>query len=205
MAEQRAIVAVLAGGRGARLGGGKAMTPLGGRPLICHALDAARDAGLEAIVVSKPSTALPELDEVVLHEPEWPHHPLCGVVAALELAATRSPASAVVLLACDMPFVTGPLLRWLAELDGPAVAELDGQLQPLLARCLPRHLPLLREALAAERSLRGAISALEPRIVDEAELSRFGSPERLCFNVNDGADLARAEEWLAGAAGQVEH
>jgi molybdopterin-guanine dinucleotide biosynthesis protein A len=196
MAEQPAIVAVLAGGRGARLGGGKAMTPLSGRPLICHALDAARNADLEAIVVSKPSTALPELDEVVLHEPKLPHHPLCGVIAALELAATRSPAPAVVLLACDMPFVTGPLLRWFAELNGPAVAELDGRLQPLLARCLPRDLPLLREALAAERSLRATMSALEPRIVGEAELSRFGSPERLCFNVNDAAELARAEEWL---------
>jgi molybdopterin-guanine dinucleotide biosynthesis protein A len=201
MAEQLAIVAVLAGGRGERLGGAKAMVTLGGRPLVCRPLAAARDAGLEAIVVAKPNTALPDLREDVLHEPQCPQHPLCGVIAALELAATRSPAPAVVLLACDMPFVTGPLLRWLAELDGPAVAELDGRLQPLLARCLPRDLPLLREALAAERSLRSAVSALQPRIVDEAALSRFGRPERLCFNVNDGADLARAEGWLAEAAG----
>jgi molybdopterin-guanine dinucleotide biosynthesis protein A len=201
MAEQRAIVAVLAGGRGARMGGGKAMLPLGGRPLICHTLEAARDAGLEAIVVAKPSTTLPPLQETVLHEPERPRHPLCGAIAALELAATRSPAPAVVLVACDMPFLTSPLLRWLAELDGPAVAEVDGRLQPLLARCLPRDLPLLRAALAAERSLRAAISALEPRVVGELELSGFGRPERLCFNVNDAADLARARAWLDGARG----
>jgi molybdenum cofactor guanylyltransferase len=199
--EPEAIVAVLAGGRGERLGGAKPTVPLGGRPLICHPLAAAREAGLEALVVAKPGTSLPEFPETVLHEPEQPRHPLCGVIGALEYAAKRSPAPAVVLIACDMPFVTGPLLRWLAELDSPAVAELEGQMQPLLARCLPRDLPLLREALAAERSLRAAISALEPRIVAEAELSRFGSPERLCFNVNDAADMARAEDWLAGAPG----
>jgi len=191
-----AIVAVLAGGRGERLGGAKPTVPLGRRALICHPLAAAREAGLEAVVLAKPGTSLPELSETVLHEPEQPRHPLCGVIAALEYAAERTPAPGVVLIACDMPFVTAPLLRWLAELHGPAVAEAEGRLQPLLARCLPRDLPLLREALAAKRSLRGAISALEPRIVDEAELSRFGSPARLCFNVNDAADLARAEDWL---------
>lgn len=201
MSEPDAIVAVLAGGRGERLGGAKPSVALGGRALICHPLAAAREAGLEAIVVAKPGTPLPALSETVLHEPELPRHPLCGVIAALEYAAERAPAQAVVLLACDMPFVTGPLLRRLAELDGSAVAEVQGRLQPLLARCLPRDLPLLREALAAERSLRGAISALEPHIVDEAELSRFGNPERLCFNVNDAADLARAERWLARAPG----
>jgi molybdopterin-guanine dinucleotide biosynthesis protein A len=200
--EQPAIVAVLAGGRGERLGGAKAMATLGGRPLICHPLAAARDAGLEAIVVAKRSTRLPKLEETVLHEPEQPRHPLCGVIAALQYAAERAPAPAVVLLACDMPFVTGPLLRWLAsEIDGPAVAELGGRLQPLLARCLIGDLEPLRDALADESSLRGAISALAPRILKEQELRRFGVPEQLCFNVNDAVDLARAEDWLAREPG----
>ncbi|HEY4916010.1 MAG TPA: molybdenum cofactor guanylyltransferase [Solirubrobacteraceae bacterium] len=201
MTEPEAIVAVLAGGRGERLGGAKPTVALGGRALIRHPLVAAHDAGLEAVVVAKQGTRLPELSETVLQEPEQPRHPLCGVIAALEYATERSPAPAVVLLACDMPFLTGPLLRWLAELDGPAVAEVDGQLQPLLARCLPRDLPQLREALAAERSLRAAIAALEPRIIGELDLSPFGRPERLCFNVNDAGDLARAEDWLARAPG----
>ncbi len=201
MSEPDAILAVLAGGRGERLGGAKPSVALGGRALICHPLAAALEAGLETVVVTKPGSPLPELSATVLHEPAQPRHPLCGVIAALEYAAERTPAPAVVTIACDMPFLSGPLLRWLAELDGPAVAEVEGRLQPLLARWQPRDLPLLREALVAERSLRSAISALEPRIVDEAELSRFGSPERLCFNVNDAAQLARAEEWLARAPG----
>ncbi len=190
------MVAVLAGGRGERLGGAKATVLLGGRPLICRPLAAAREAGLEAIVIAKPSTPLPALDERVLYEPESPRHPLCGVIAALELAAARAPAPAVLLLACDMPFLTSPLLAWLASLEGAAMAEVDGRRQPLLARCLPAQLPALRVALAAQRSLRVAIASLAPRIVDERELSRFGEPQRLCFNVNDAEDLRRAERWL---------
>jgi molybdopterin-guanine dinucleotide biosynthesis protein A len=192
----RAIAAVMAGGRGARLGGSKALSALGGRPLICYPLAAAREAGLETIVLAKRSTPLPPLDEHVLYEPEHPRHPLCGVITALELAATRAPSPAVLLLACDMPFLTSPLLAWLASLQGAAMAEVGGRLQPLLARCLPEHLTVLEAALTAQLSLRAAIAALAPAIVSEPELSRFGSPERLCFNVNDADDLRRAEAWL---------
>jgi len=169
---------------------------LGGRPLIERPLAAACDAGLEAIVIAKRSTRLPLLAEQVVHEPEQPRHPLCGVIAALELAASRSPAPAVLLLACDMPFLNGPLLAWLAGLDGAAMAAVDGRPQPLLARCPSEHLPVLRRALAEQRPLRATIGELAPQIIDERELSRFGDPERLCFNVNDAEDLRLAESWL---------
>lgn len=184
---------MLAGGRGERLGGAKAMTQLGGRPLIERPLDAARGAGLEAIVIAKRSTPLPPLSEQVHHEPESPRHPLCGAIAALEFAAARSPAPAVLLLACDMPFLTSPLLHWLAGLDGAAMAAVGGRPQPLLARCLPAQLPALRSALAAQLPLRDAMAALAPRVVNEQELSRFGDPERLCFNVNSPEDLETAK------------
>lgn len=196
MADPQAIVAVLAGGEAKRMGGAKATAMLAGRPLIRHPLAAARAAALETIVVAKPSTALPPLEEQVVHEPGSPLHPLCGVIAALDFASERSPAPAVIVLGCDMPFLTGELLGWLAPLRGAAIAEAGGRLQPLLARCHPLHRGILRAALAEQRSLATALSSLEPRVLDERELSRFGDPERLCFNVNDPADLAQAEAWL---------
>jgi molybdopterin-guanine dinucleotide biosynthesis protein A len=172
------------------------MTPLGGRPLIHHPLAAASGAGLETVIVAKPTTLLPPLGGRVLLEPEDPSHPLCGVITALELAAARTPAPAVVMLACDMPFLTSPLLAWLARLDGAAMAHVNGLAQPLLARCLAEQLPALRDALSERRSLTAAIEALRPRLLRERDLARFGRPERLCFNVNDPEDLRRAEEWL---------
>ncbi len=50
------------------------------------------------------------------------------------------------------------------------------------------------------RPLHEAVRQAGAEIVPEAEIARFGDPERLLFNVNTPADLARAEE-LLGTAG----
>ncbi len=191
------IVAVLAGGRATRLGGAKATAMLAGRPLLCHALAAAREAGLEAVVVAKPATVLPAVEELVLREPQDPTHPLRGVLTALDFAAERCAAQAVVLRGCDMPFVTATLLGWLAGLEGRVMVEVGGRAQPLLSRVLVSDRPALTNALEQGRSLTAALDALAPRMLDEADLAPFGSPERLCFNVNDQHDLRLAAEVLA--------
>ncbi|MCW3056907.1 MAG: 4-diphosphocytidyl-2C-methyl-D-erythritol synthase [Solirubrobacterales bacterium] len=201
MAEPRAIVAVLAGGRGERLGGRKPSVALAGSPLVCHPLRAAADAGLEAIVVAKRSSLLPTLDAQVVYEPEEPAHPLCGVLAALAFADARPGVDAVVAVACDMPFLSGRLLAWLAGLDGPVMARVDGRDQPLLARWTVSDVPVLEQSLAEDRSMRAALASLAPAIAAEPELSRFGDATRLCFNVNDRDDLRDAEAWLAADEG----
>jgi molybdopterin-guanine dinucleotide biosynthesis protein A len=201
MNAKRAIVAVLAGGRGSRLGGRKAMAVLAGEALITYPLRAAREAGLEAVVVAKPSSGLPSLAGRVCHEPELPAHPLCGAVRALEYARDRG-AGSVVLVACDMPLLTPAVLRWLAEIRGAAVIELDGRLQPALSRVPVRELSLFREALSAELSLTTAIASLEPRRLGDRELGAFGPPQELVFNVNRVEDLRYAELLLARRSGE---
>jgi molybdopterin-guanine dinucleotide biosynthesis protein A len=189
-------VAVLAGGRGIRIGGAKPTLLLGGRPLISYPLSSARAAGLEAVVVAKADTVLPPIQERVVVEPDAPRHPLCGALAALEHAQRRSPGAGVVLVGADMPFVTGALLRAVAQVDRAALLEVGGHRQPLPARLLPANEQSLRVALEAESSLRAALAALAPRILVEDELRAFGDPRRLCFSVNTPADLGRAGQWL---------
>jgi molybdopterin-guanine dinucleotide biosynthesis protein A len=198
MTGQQPIVAVLAGGLGERLGGaGKACVALSGRPLICYPLQAASDAGLEAVVVAKPSTTLPPLAARVLREPQEPRHPLCGVLTALAFVAAERPlAPALVALACDMPFLTAPLLTWIAGLDGAVMAQVDGRPQPLLSRWPVARLDALERAPAERRSLSAVLAGLAPRIVDERDLARFGDARRLSFNVNDADDLRAARRWL---------
>lgn len=192
------MVAVLAGGRGRRLGGEKPRTPLAGVPLIEYPLRAAAESGLETFVVAKPDSPLPALSVPVVHEPPFPRHPLRGLITALEHArARRGEEVAVLGVACDMPLLTAELLRWLASQEGAAVAwNADGP-QPSLCRCAVAHLPALRESLARSEPLTKALLALGPRVVDEQQLARFGEPERLCFNVNSPLELERAEGWLA--------
>jgi molybdopterin-guanine dinucleotide biosynthesis protein A len=197
VADQQAIVAVLAGGASRRLGQDKPCAELAGAPLIARPLAAARAGGLEAIVVAKPGTRLPQIEADVVLEPAEPSHPLCGVLAALRHALRRPRPPAVLVVACDMPFVTGGLLSWLAGRRGAVVAHADGRPQPLLARWPAAAVKHVQAALYARRPLVATLAELSPQIVDEDALSRFGDPRRLCFNVNDDGDLRLATRWLA--------
>ena len=169
------LVAVLAGGRGRRMGEPKALAELGGGPLIARPLAAAAAAGLDAVVVAKEETALPELGVPVWHEPAEPVHPLLGIVTALERAGEP-----VVMVACDMPFVPAALLARLAA--GPeAAVTVDGRLEPFPARYEPAALPALRAALEASASLRATLAALDPATVewDGAQVASVNTPDEL--------------------------
>lgn len=199
---------------------------LGGRPLISYPLAALAAARIEAVVCAKPDQELPPLlrgsfvgpdttkeprNEVrVLEEPDEPRHPLCGIVAALRAGRSEgvgaSPgrgrggseaARPVIAVACDMPFVAPEVLAFLAEADDPLVVPvIDGRLQPLLGRYDSALLPDLEVALECEEPLTRTVESLNPRLLGEEELARFGDPRRLLFNVNDANDLQEAESLL---------
>lgn len=183
------IGVVLAGGRGKRLGGGKAMVDLRGRPLVSYPLAALRAALDDVVVLAKPQTELPKLGGTkVWVESEPLQHPLVGICTALELAAGR----AVLVCAVDLPLVTPALVRRLAcapPMSAPAVVASHGTtIQPLLGRYTASALEPLR-ALDGGLPLRDAVRALGPRLVE------VDDPLEL-FNVNTPADLARAAALL---------
>jgi len=186
------VVAVLAGGKGERIGGNKPTVELNGRPLISYPLQAARDAGLETVVIAKPDVRLPPLDETVVFDLDPRRHPLAGVVTALQRH------DRVIALACDMPFVAPALLRWIAEQTSETVVTRPGTfMQPFPALYTRRHLRNLQIALASERSLQETLDRLRPQVVGDQALRAFGSQVRLFFSVNTPGDLATAETWLS--------
>jgi molybdopterin-guanine dinucleotide biosynthesis protein A len=134
-------VAVLAGGRGSRIGGDKALVQLAGKPLISYPVAAAKAAGLDVVVVAKRSTNLPRLTTQLLLEPDEPTHPLLGIITALE----RYPA--IIALPCDMPFVEPTALTALAEMRQDVATLWPNQPFPALYRETTLH--QLRQALEA--------------------------------------------------------
>jgi molybdopterin-guanine dinucleotide biosynthesis protein A len=182
---------VLAGGASTRMGVPKATIELGGVTLGERALRSLRGAGLETVWVAKEGDPLPDSDALVWTESRSERHPLVGILEALDRA--RGP---VVVCACDMPFVTAELVAHIAGLSGTAVPEAGGRLHPLLARYDLEATAALETALAAPASLHEAVRQAGAQIVPETEIARFGDPERLLFNVNTPADLARAAELL---------
>ena len=196
--EPQAIGAILAGGRGTRIGGAKATVDLVGCPLIGYPVASLQGVLRDVVVVAKADTELPALPGVARWtEPAQPRHPLAGIVEALERAAGRS----VLVCAADMPFVTRSLLQSILALDArgaPAVVPTTGgALQPMLALYRPSALVHLRAALAAAElgSLRDAVEGLEPRRLEVSDRAPF-------FNVNSPADLAAAARRLEAAGDQ---
>lgn len=179
------------------MGRPKAGVDLAGHPLVSYPLAAARAAGLEAVVVAKPDSALPSLnvDVTVLREPARPAHPLCGIVCVLEHV---TPGRAVVIVAVDLPFAPSALLAHLAAAAEPLIVpRAGGRMHPLLARYHPSLLDRLTAALAGGDSLQATVARLGARTLEPPELSAFGDPGRMLRNINSSEDLAAAERELA--------
>jgi molybdenum cofactor guanylyltransferase len=183
------IGAVLAGGRGRRLGGAKPAVELAGRPLASYAAAALAGVCERVALVSKPHSELPDLPGVERwDEPERPQHPLTGIVHALERAE-----GPVLVCAADMPFVTSDALRTLLQgaggADAPAViAVADGVLQPVLGLYAPAALGLLREAVE-DAPLTQTVEALDP--------ARVALPPALVRSIDTPEELREAEELLS--------
>lgn len=122
-----------------------------------------------------------------------------GSLVGLRTALSAADGDDVLLVAWDMPFVTRALLRLLVSLQSrpvyAVVPEVDGRLEPLCAVYSGRCLGTVERRLAEGELRMGALIDDLPvvRRVGRGELSRFGDPARLFFNVNTADDLAAAE------------
>ncbi|MHB8659219.1 MAG: molybdenum cofactor guanylyltransferase [Solirubrobacteraceae bacterium] len=176
--------AVLAGGRGRRIGGQKATVLLAGQPLIAYPLTALGAVLSDVVVLAKVDTELPDLPGMkVWIERPGPAHPLVGIVEALGVAEGRP----VLVCGCDLPLLTPGLVHALASADpGGAlavIASTGGELQPMLGCYQPGALAALAPLAArAEIPLRKAVGGLAPRLLeveDQDQLFNVNSPEQL--------------------------
>jgi len=184
--------AILAGGASSRMGEPKAAIELLGRPLIGHAIDATRQAGLEPLVVAKRDTGLPAIDCALLLEPGEPLHPAVGVIAALERVG-----GPVVVLPCDAPLVPPALIAELAGRPVDFLMPVHPREQPLIARYAPALLPRLREGVDAGDSMHAIAADLGGERMGADELATFGDPERMFINANDPAEIERLRTELS--------
>lgn len=113
---------VLAAGRADRFGATKQLVELDGRPLVRHAVDAARDAGLDPVLVvvghdaARVRQALPDGVEAV-DNPAFAEGQATSLQAGVA-AATRTDAGALVVLLADQPGVSPDAVRAVVAAHG---------------------------------------------------------------------------------------
>lgn len=191
--------AILAGGRSTRFcGRNKSALVVDGVPILDRQMAALAEVTSDILIVGG-DTAHEHARTV--GDLVQDCGPLGGLHSILQGGAHASPSDAVALVACDMPYVSAPLLNYMAALlrtsDGhvdAVVPRTERGLHPLCAiysrRCLD---PVARRL--AERQLRmtDLLADLRLRVVPTVELERFGDPHTLLANVNTLSEYDRLD------------
>jgi molybdopterin-guanine dinucleotide biosynthesis protein A len=171
-------VLVLAGGEGRRIGGGKPLRRLGGVTLLDRALALARRWSDDVLVAARAGGDVTD-DPAI-------EGPLGGLAAGLRLGRP------LLTMPCDMPFLPEDLSARLRGEAAASVAASGGHLHPVCARWKAEAVDALPAYLATgRRSLRGFAEAVGYEVVEWPS-----DPFDPFFNINDEADLARAEALL---------
>ena len=197
-------IAIQAGGDSQRTGIDKALLPLAGKPLIEHLLMRVSDLGDDILVTTNRPGDYAFLGVRLVSDPVPGLGALHGLHTALDAARGRS----VLVLACDMPFVSRPLLEHLISLASQAdvvVPHNEAGFEPLHAIYKKQAcLPAIGAALAAgENRLISFYSMVHVLPVEGNDLSRLDPRGLSFFNVNTLEDLAQAERILSeGEMGQ---
>ncbi|SHL76767.1 molybdenum cofactor guanylyltransferase MobA [Phytopseudomonas punonensis] len=178
-------VAVLAGGRGQRMGGlDKGLVAWQARPMIAWLHEVVRPLTDDLIISCNRNqdTYAAYADRLVGDDSADYPGPLAGIRAALQVA--RHPL--LLVLPCDAPRVDRALIESLLAVaaDGPVMAQRGGYWEPLFA-VIPRSLlPSLEQAWqAGERSTQRWLRHHQPAAllcdIDDPRLSNLNSPELL--------------------------
>jgi molybdopterin-guanine dinucleotide biosynthesis protein A len=169
---------ILAGGLSSRMGRDKARLRLGGKTLLARARQAAQQAGLPVRVIRRDLV------------------PRCGPLGGVYTALRTTRFDSVLLLPCDMPFVTPALLQQLmAELRAGTEAVFFAGEQvgfPFVVRVTA--LAAVERQLEAKRfALHDLAAVLQATTFRSAESSAWSA-----LNINTPEDYDRARELTPG-------
>ena len=183
---------ILAGGESRRMGQDKASLVLDGRTLLQSVAATLQPLFAEVIVSVRQPRADIDLPQVC--DAPGQFGPLAGLAAGLE--RTSNPWGFAV--ACDMPFITAPLIEYLAEqrADCQAVVPVvGGHPQPLAAFYAAGCLDVVRGLLSSsgKHSLRSLLDGLRVRYVNEAEMLAADPQLRSFFDLDTPQDVALAK------------
>lgn len=188
---------ILVGGASRRMGRDKAQLVLGGRMLV------ERIASQLSLVASSISVVgarfeFPSFKNIPDVHEQW------GALGGIHAALTAAETDWVVIVACDLPFVTTELFARLVDLaggnlDAVVPTQADGRPQPVCAlyrrsTCLPEINKLVA---LGEHTPRALLANVRTRYVEFAEFRDLPAAEHLFFNVNRPADLKEAEAILS--------
>lgn len=194
-------VAVLAGGKSTRFGQDKALVRVvpNGPTLIEQTIATVRSLSDSVVVIGSDRFRRLSLDGSIQPDDEPDRGPLGGIATALRMIERPR----VLVVACDMPCLSIPLLSWMAGRRSDADVLIprtgDGRWQPMHAIYRRSALPAVEAALKTDAaSVRSIFPHLSVEVIAEAELRQFDPELSSLFSLNRPEDLDRARHCVAG-------
>ena len=187
--------AILAGGLARRFGGrDKGALWVGGRSIRAHQLAELSTLTRDILIVGGADGAEDEIPSEGAPASRRVADRVRGMgpLGGLHTALLEATGDLTIVIACDMPYVSAPLLGHLATLarDADAIVPYtDRGYHPLCAvyarACLE---PIARRLAAGRLKMTGLFDDVRVRVVAVEELRAFGDVDRLLANVNSPAD-----------------
>ncbi|MBM3907555.1 MAG: molybdenum cofactor guanylyltransferase [Gemmatimonadetes bacterium] len=192
------IGVILAGGGATRFGGApKGLQLVDGRRIIDRVAAALRGVTDELLLVANQPEATQWLPEVRVEQDLRRGE---GALGGIHAALAHARGCPVLVVAWDMPYPSEGLLRALratGEKGYEAVvpeSETSGRgVEPLCAWYAPSCLPAIERRLdAGDRRVVGFFDDVRVHRLPLSEVSQWGDPARMFFNVNSPDDLPSA-------------
>jgi molybdopterin-guanine dinucleotide biosynthesis protein A len=197
--------AILAGGRARRLGGAdKSTLRVGHATILERQLDALAGVADRVFVVAGDASAYAGHALHVVPD----RLPDAGALGGIYTALVEAESPHVLVIACDLPFLTAPLLARLAGLagddhDAVVPRTRDGR-QPLCAVYARRLAETVRRQVeSGHLKIQDLLEAIRLRELGPDDLARFDPDGRLFHNVNTPGDLELALRFAARAKGNA--
>ena len=184
---------ILAGGQARRLGGiDKSALVVHGASILDRQLGVLRSLTPHILIVASDEHRYREAGVPVVRD----RIRGAGSLGGLYTALVEAPTDQLVVMGCDMPFLTAPFLMRLAALGAGADAAMPRDARgrhPLCAAWAKRAAPHLRARIDEGRlRIIDALDGLDVRDMDPGELASFDPDGTLLLNVNTPDDYARA-------------
>ena len=191
---------VLAGGRATRLGGtNKALLEIGGKRIIDRVLDALRPLTDQIVLVGHLVDGLDFPDVQLVPDAQ----PGAGSMPALLTGLQASRHEVALVVGCDMPFLSTPLLLHIVEMSmgfDLAVPRIGPHLEALHAAYHRSCIPVIEDYLRhQDLKIIDFYPSVRTREVSEVELRAFDPGLWSFLNVNTPEDLEAARALVRGA------
>jgi molybdenum cofactor guanylyltransferase len=187
---------ILVGGLSRRFGRDKALEVVEGRSLLQHVVDAVAPLVHEVVVVAARGGSFPPVEcALPLKQVEDVREGM-GALGGLYSGLLASSHPRVVALACDMPLVSLPLLRYLHSLFSDewdvVMPRWQGREEPLHAFYRWTCVPAIERLLDRDgRRFVDFLTDVRVRYVPQEEIERFDPEGRSFWNINSEEDLSR--------------